>query len=125
MDKIILNESELKDILTEYYCTNQRYEGEINIELDIKGDKPSIDICLLEKFNFNGRIVEPKLYLTKSDLIKAFNAYLKCSNLEVEDFRYIGGIHRSGYYFDEDFPYFEGIEITPKQLIKTSILSLK
>ena len=56
---------------------------------------------------------------TNTQLKNALNNYVKTYNYEVIDFKYIGGVHKVGYFIEEDTPYYDGIQLNVKKKEKT------
>ena len=55
-------------------------------------------------------------------LYHVFSSFANELNYDLEDFKYCGGIHRVGYYFDEDTPHFDGIMLKVKEKRQNKIL---
>ena len=53
--------------------------------------------------------------LTEDDLRRVLSHYADSFNYDLEDYKYIGGIHRVGYYFSEDTPHYDGIKLFVKE----------
>ena len=82
---------------------------------------------LIEHLDYDGIKRDNMIMLTESDLKAALNHYINFYNYELIDFKYIGGIHRVGYFFDEDTPHYDGIqlEVKTKEKLKTLFKSPK
>ena len=120
---LFMNSDEIKQAIVNYYG-----EGKDNIsvseEVSLNEGKPEIAFYKIEHYDLDGIKKDIETRLTEGDLKNVFNDMLKSTNYEVTDFRYIGGIHRVGYYFDHDTPYFEGIKmnVKEKELSKQKVL---
>ena len=122
--KKLMNEVEVIGAISNHFCADKAYKVAVGRELSIEKDAPKIMFFLLEEFDIGGKKIINKVYLTEGDLINALNSHFKKQNCEVEGFKYMGGIHRAGYYFDKDTPYFEGLEVYTKELNKEEDYSL-
>ena len=109
--EVILDPCDIDQALIEYFSEGKDYRVSVKEELSIENNHPKIDFYLIEHLKYGDEDVSTKTLLTEGDLLKAFNHFVKDIDYEVKDFKYIGGIHRAGYYFDEDTPHFEGIEL--------------
>lgn len=115
---VYLNPEVVDEALFEYFSQGKDYNVSVKEELSIENNQPKIDFYLLEHLKYGDMVEIAKTKLTEEDLYKAFNFYVKDLDYEVKDFKYIGGIHRVGYSFDQDTPHYEGIQlsvITKKQ----------
>ena len=63
-----------------------------------------------------------RILLTKEDIKEALDYYVNNNNHDLIDFKYVGGVHRVGYCFDEDTPYYNGIVLTIKERKKDKTL---
>ena len=109
--KIVLNSEEVDQALIEYFGEGKDYRVSVKEELSIENHQPKIDFYLIEHLKYGDVEEIVKTLLTKEDLLKAFNNYIEDTDSEIKDFKYIGGIHRAGYYFDRDTPYYEGVKL--------------
>ena len=109
---VMLYPEEVDQALLEYFGEGRDYRISIKEELSMEDNKPKIDFYLIEHLKYGDVEENVKTLLTNEDLLKAFNKYLEDINCEAKDFKYMGGIHHVGYYFDEDTPYYEGVILT-------------
>jgi len=105
--KFILKEPDILNAIISYLGMSKEYEVSAKKELNYTDGNLSIGFYLIEKYDN----IQRETRLTNSDLIAALNNYLKDTDYTLINFKYVGGIHRVGYYHDEDTPYFEGIEL--------------
>lgn len=118
-NKIKLTEEEVDAEIENYYGEGKSYDVSATHELSINNHMIDINFYLIEKFNLDGVMRETKTMLTEGDLKNVFEAYVEQGNYELENFKYIGGIHKVGYFVEEDTPHYEGIElrIKPKEKV--------
>ena len=121
--KIVLLPEDIDRAIIDYFGENKNYRVSVKEELTINGNEPKIKFYLIEHIEYDGIKKDIKTLLTEGDLKNAFKNYLRDLNYNLESFKYIGGIHRVGYYFDEDTPYFEGVELLVKE--KDKVLQKK
>ena len=109
---VTLSPEEVDEAIIGYFGEGKEYRVSVKEELsvDFKGN-PKIIFYLIEHLEYNGIKKDYSTILTESDLKKAFEYYLKDLDYDIINFKYIGGVHRTGYYVDEDKPHYEGIEI--------------
>lgn len=64
-----------------------------------------------------------RIPLTEKDIKDIITAYVTTPKVTLNTFQYIGGVHRTGLYIDEDIPHFEGVMIylkpNEKPFVKT------
>ena len=101
---------------------NEKNE-ELNQELSIERDQPKIDFYLIEHLRYGDVEEIAKTKLTNGDLYKAFKYYFEDLDYDVKGFKYIGGIHRVGYYFDEDTPHYDGVRLEVIEKEKEKVLN--
>ena len=118
-NKIILTPNEVDQALFEHFSEGKDYQISIKEDLTIENNNPKISFYLIEHID---KDKEVSTLLTNEDLKNALNDYISFYNYKLIDFKYIGGIHKVGYYFDNDTPYYEGIELKVKKLDKRLIL---
>jgi hypothetical protein len=107
-EKMTLTQEELNKAIIEYYfgeCNDRVYVTE---ELTNNDGKLGIIFYLVERNN------NSKIPLTEEDLKNVLNNYINSDDYELISFKYIGGIHNVGYFFEKDTPYFGGIELRVK-----------
>lgn len=109
-DKIIVSPDEIKEAITDYYDVGKNYKVSVreDIYVDYNGH-PQINYYLVEHYNKNR---EFEYMLTETDIKKALANYIGKNGYDLNDYKYIGGVHKVGYFVDEDTVYFEGIELT-------------
>ena len=105
----------VNNIIVNYFGNGKNYLVSTEYDLGIIGHEPKIYYYLIEHLDYDGKKRDNRIYLTEHDLKTAFNDYLSSSNYELVDFKYIGGIHHTGYYINNDMPYYEGIKLNVKE----------
>lgn len=126
-NKISLTPNEVDEALVGYFGEGKDYRISVKDEepyIDFEGN-PKVPIYLVEHIDFEGAKKEISYMLTDSDIKHALAHYIDFYGYDLEDFKYIGGIHHTGYFFDEDKPYYEGIELTVKEKQKEQPKKLK
>ena len=121
--KIILTPDEVDQAIIGYFSEGKEYKVSIQEELLLNQDQLDLKFYLIEYLDYDGIKKDVKTMLTNGDLKKALNHYINFYNYELVDFKYIGGIHRVGYYFDEDTPHYDGIELKVVPKVKEKMLS--
>ena len=121
--KIDLTPNEVDQAILEYFDTQNDYNVRVEEELSIIDNHPDIKFYLKEYIDYMDIKKEIKTLVSEEELKKALNEYISIYNYELLNFKYIGGIHRVGYFFDEDKPYYDGIQLNVKK--KTKILTKK
>ena len=114
-NKIILFPEDVDGAIIDYFGRDKNYRVSVKEELTIAGNEPNIKFYLIEHLQYDGIKKDITILLTEGDLKKVFKDYLSDLNYELASFKYIGGIHKTGYFVDEDTPYFEGIELLVKE----------
>lgn len=122
--KIILNPDEVKKTIVEYFGRDKEYLISCKEKLTVNGDTPDMVFYLIEHLIIDGNKRDISTRLTNGDLMHALDDYAKHYGYELTDFKYIGGIHHVGYYFDENTPYYNGIEMEVKKKDKNKLLRL-
>ena len=112
---IILFPEDIDKAIIEYYNVSDSYRVSTDNILEIENGKPKITYYITTHMLIDGKRKDVTSRLTNGDLKNVFNNYLEDLNYDLVDFKYMGGIHRVGYHFDEDTPYFEGIELRVKR----------
>lgn len=106
-----LSSSEVDNIILNYFFGNSEDDRfYIKKELTIQDDIPVIKFYLASKQN-KGNIIR----LSDDELRNILSSYVKDEGYELLDYRFIGGIHHVGYFFDSDTPHFDGIELSVKK----------
>ena len=121
--KIYLNPEEVDQALANYFGQNKNHRISIKEELSIEKDQPKIDFYLIEYFRYGDIEESTRTKLTNEDLYKAFKYYFEDLDYDVKDFKYIGGIHRVGYYFNKDTPHYDGIRLEVIEKGKEKVLN--
>ena len=119
---INLSSYEVDNILVNYYGSGKNYLVSTEHDLTIVNYSPKIFYYLIEHLDYDGIKRDNRMLLTEGDLKKAFNDYLSSSNYELVDFKYVGGIHHTGYFIDNDRPYYEGVRLNVKEKEKPYLL---
>lgn len=101
-NKIELNSNEVKNIISDHFSKKLNTSLECDYEVSLKDIGPAVTFFL----------GKDRIKLEEKDLEEVFSSYANEQGYGYEGFKYIGGIHKVGYYFDQDTPYFEGIEIS-------------
>ena len=119
--KIELTPDEVDGAIVRYFGEGKNYRVSSERELSLYNDQIDLRFYLIEHLDYDGIKRDNKIMLTESDLKTVLNHYVNFYNYELIDFKYIVGIHRVGYYFDEDTPHYDGIqlEVKPREKIKT------
>lgn len=115
-ETIYLNRDEVEDALVNHFGKGKNYSVSIDEEmyLDFKGN-PKISFYLTEHLDYDGIKKDIRYMLTESDIKNALEDYVNHYGYELNNFKYVGGVHRVGYCFDEDTPYYEGIKLKVSQ----------
>jgi len=113
-NKITLTEEEVDAEIANYFGEGKSYDVSAIHELSINNHTVDIHFYLVESFDLDGSHREFKTMLTEGDLKNVFESYVEQGNYDLEDFKYIGGVHKVGYFFEEDTPHYEGIELKVK-----------
>ena len=124
-NKIVLTPDQVKQAIWNLFCKGKDYDMSVEYELRFNNSQLDISFYIIEHLDFGGLKKDNRIRLTEGDLNYAFSNYLKNSNYDLEEFKYIGGIHRVGYYFDDDTSHFDGIELKVKEKDKNNVLKLK
>ena len=119
---INLTPEEVDQAIVDYFEEIKDYRVSVKEELSLHQDKLDLKFYLIEHLDHDK--IEKKL-LTEEDLKNALNNYISFYNYELLDFKYIGGIHRTGYYFDKDTPHYDGIKLIVKTKNKEKSLIKK
>lgn len=117
--KIDLTPTEVDQAILEYYDIDKDSRVSVEEELEIVDNHPDIKFYIIEHIDYKDIQKDIKTPLQEEDIKKALNDYISTYNYELIDFKYIGGIHRVGYFFDEDTPHYDGIELNVKKKEKT------
>lgn len=101
-DKVLLTDKDTKEIINDYFSKKFNTNLECKYEVSFKDGGPGVIFYL----------GEDKIKLEEQDLEEVFTSYANKLGYNYEGFKYIGGVHKKGNHFDDDTPYFEGIEIS-------------
>lgn len=104
--------------LSEYY--SKIYQRNIAFKANIRiqtNDELKLNIYF-EKYS--ERIIQV-VNLTDGDIQKYLTIYASDLGYSLDNYKYIGGIRHTGYFTNEDTPYFEGIRLYLKEKVKTKI----
>lgn len=113
---ITLTPDEVDQAIIEYFGSGKSYRISVKekVYLDFHGQQ-QISFYLTEHLDYDGIKKDIGYMLTEDCIKNALSAYVEFYGYELVDFKYVGGIHKVGYYFDEDTPYYEGIMLNVKQ----------
>ena len=122
MEKMYLSEGEVNKALINYF--SQFIDGKLEISkyIFMGADRLHIGFSLLVR-DENKNLIE-KIRITEDKLREALIFYLNDTNKDLEEFKYLGGVRREGYYQGEETPYFDGIEMQTKEKEKGQKLTL-
>ena len=116
--KEIITKEKVISLMDQYYSIKMREDVHFTFELGTKNTDltviPDVKIYL-EKYIMGDRI---RVYATLDDIKEVLDAYAANHGCELLSFKYCGDVRKTGYYFDEDTPFFEGIAITMNKKIK-------
>ncbi len=101
-NKIILTPDEVEEAIISYFREGKDYRISLKEKLSIEKGKPKISYYLIEHLDYNGMKETYNTLLTDGDIRNALDFYISFYNYELIDFKYIGGVHRVGYYYDEE-----------------------
>jgi len=120
---IELTPEEVKHTILEHFSTEEKHQVSVEEELSIHQDHLDLRFYLIEQIHHDGINKDVRTMLTEEDLKMALDDYANFYGYELICFKYIGGIHRVGYYFDEDTPHYDGIQLIVKQKNRGKILT--
>lgn len=120
--KITLTKEEIDEAIISHFGSEKDFRVSCKEEVTLENGIPKVYFYLTEH---DGRTVETPVLLTNGDLRNVFENYISFYGYELIDFKYIGGIHHVGYYFHEDTPHFDGIELSVKKKEKENKLTYK
>ncbi len=123
-NSITLTRDEVDQAIVEYFGSGKEYPVSCKEELTMNKKGVDLAFYLIEHTREDGVRRDISTRLTKGDLMNALRAYIEFYGYELLDFKYIGGIHRAGYFIDEDTPHYDGIELKVKK-IKNKALKLQ
>lgn len=113
---ITLTAEEVDEAIIGYFGSGKEYRvsSREELSLDFQGN-PQINFYLIEHLDYYGINKKNEIMLTKTDIKNALAYYLEDLNCDIIDFKYLGGVHHTGMYIDEDTPHYEGIEVYIKE----------
>lgn len=120
---IELTIDEVDEAIVGYFGKGKNYRVSSEQEVSLYNNQIDLRFYLIEHLDYDGIKKDNKIMLTESDLKAALNHYINFYNYKLIDFKYIGGIHRVGYYFDEDTPHCDGIQLKVKPNERNKVLS--
>lgn len=115
MDEINISPEMVKKAILDYYDEQKKFNLSVNEELSILNGNPNLRYYLIEHLEDTKFKKDLKSMLTEDDLRRVLSHYADSFNYDLEDYKYIGGIHRVGYYFSEDTPHYDGIKLFVKE----------
>lgn len=124
-NKITLTPDEVDQAIIDYFSKNREFPISVEEKLTIKNNQPDLVFYLIEDFSDKQTERKVKTRLTNVDIKRVLNDYINFYSYELIDFKYIGGIHKVGYYFDENTPHYDGIELSVKKKSKKLLLNNK
>lgn len=104
--------------LSEYY--SKIYQRNIVFKANVRiqaNDELKLNIYFEKYTNRSIQVVN----LTDGDIQKYLTIYASDLGYTLDNYKYIGGIHKTGYFVDEDTPHFDGIRLYLKEKAKTKI----
>ena len=122
-NKIFLFPEDIDTVIINHYGHDANCSVSVREELSINNNSPDIAYYLIKRMNHDGVMRKSERRLTLDELNDVFREFVDDLNYDLVNFKYRGGIHRVGYYFDEPTPYFEGIELNVKEKNKNKVLS--
>lgn len=120
--RIELTPEKVIQAIVEYFGEGKNYRVSAKEEISLCQDQIIIKFYLIEHLKLDGIKKDMEMLLTEEDLRTALNHYISFYDYDLLDFKYIGGIHKVGYYFDEDTPHYDGIQLEVKK--RESVKSL-
>lgn len=117
--KIFLFPEDIDREIINYYSKDNDLLVSVKDDVSIRNGKIDVNYYLIQHTGCDAsRIIN----LTDDDLKDVFSSFVNELNYDLEDFKYCGGIHRVGYYFDEDTPHFDGIMLKVKEKRQNKII---
>ena len=110
-NKMVLTEFDIDRAIVDYFGRDKNYSVSARSQLEVYNRVQRIAFYLIEHVEYDGYKKNFETRLTEGDMKKVLNFYLEDIDYDLVDYKYLGGIHRVGYFFDEDTPHFEGIEL--------------
>ncbi len=119
-----LTSKEVDKAIIDYSSKNHNHKVTVKEELSLVNGKLKIDFYSIKHIDYYGTKKDIITHLTEDDLKDCLNDYMGNYNYEVTDFKYIGGIHKTGYFIDENTPHYDGIQIQVKEKKKSKSLKI-
>lgn len=115
-ESIILTKNEVNQILIDYFGNEKEYKLSV-VPQTYLDDNEEIQIrfYLIEHLYYNNNRNDFKCLLSETDIENALEDYANKNDYEYDNFKYIGGVRRVGYFMDESMPYYEGIKLNVKK----------
>ena len=113
--EIDLSVSQVKEAIIDYYGNDKDHALYAFENVYMRGGEAQVDFYLNEHVS-KGNAYNTKI--SQEELGFILQMYAAKKGYELLDFKYIGGVHRVGYFFDEDTPYLQGIRLYVKKLEK-------
>lgn len=123
-DIVELTPDEVDQAIIDYYSKDHNHRVSVKEELTLENGNLKIDFYAIKHIDYYGTKKDIITHLTEEDLKTCLNDYMSIYNYEVTDFKYIGGIHRVGYFIDENTPHYDGIQLHVKEKKKSKTLKL-
>ena len=111
-EKITLTPDEVDEAIIGYFGEGKDYRVSVRNEMseDFYGN-PKIKFYLIEHLDYYGIKKDVEHLLTDGDLKIALANYVDYYGYDLDNFKYMGDIHRNEYYYDEDTSHYKGIEL--------------
>jgi len=111
-EKITLTPDEVGKAIIGYFGDGKDYRVSVRdkLSVDFYGN-PKMNFYLIEHLDYDGIKKDIEHLLTDGDIKIALANYVDFYGYDLDNFKYIVGFDRTGYYFDEDTPHYEGIEL--------------
>lgn len=123
MDKIILTPDEVKKAIIDYFGFNKNYKVSVLEELELVNGKINVNYYLLEFLNYPFIKGDNKIRLTRGDLNKVLDNYIKLYNYKLVDFEYIGEVVNSKKSKNKDEIRYDGVELIIREKDKKLVLN--
>ena len=115
MKEKFINSERFIQLLTEHFYLKEKTYFNIAIEMKIKetehGETPDMTIYL-ERTILGDKVRTP---LTEDEVKKVLASYAETPKESLSSYLYVGGIHHTGYFVEEDEAYFTGVMIYTKE----------
>ena len=115
--KIMLSPDDIEEAIIQYFGNGKDYKVSVREDLYVDDNRsPQIKFYLIEHFDEINKDIE--YLLTETDLKMSLANYISDNGYDLNDFKYVGGVRKVGYFVDEDMAYFEGIELNVSEKVK-------